>query len=403
MLEKKKTRLRDLRSGPSSGGDDEPSAVGGMVTVTHGSFAEDLPVAQMSVRQVRQRFHDRLDIHPQALAVIGGVPVDDDTIIGERQALTFIRPSGEKGAGPLFAWATGASTTPPDEEVVVFSGDEVHARLPEGTTGCMPLSDLMTKLLPGGPDTGGLILPDGVKRVLPTPDGLMLVHQTPPLLYSFKWISDDSEAPFGPGTEYRSVRIALPYVVTMAVFEGGARGIPLLSHRNECFFSNQPLESEGPETPLHYPALLNCSRYPKPEGYPLSWICTQHLSKREFAGRKTLHASVHAGLKALLHHLLESGFNRSSEMHEGSSWFKETVDAAVDPRIASIETWQEASAQDPLFVLDVPWLATGKTLQEVCERIIRLAGPSRSAPGTASDIARLVINGKKPRRRTARA
>ena len=96
-------------------------------------------------------------------------------------------------------------------------------------------------------------------------------------------------------------------------------------------------------------------------------------------------------------------FNRSSEMHEGSSWFKETVDAAVDPRIASIETWQEASAQDPLFVLDVPWLATGKTLQEVCERIIRLAGPSRSAPGTASDIARLVINGKKPRRRTARA
>jgi len=402
MLEKKRTRLRDVGSGPASGGGDEPAGGGGIVTVTHGAYAEDLPVAQMSVRQVRQRFHDRLDIHPEAVAVLGGSPVDDDTIIGEGQVLTFVRPAGEKGVGPLFAWATGASTTPPEHEVVVFTGDEVHARLPEGTTGCMPLPDLMAKLVPGGPDTGDLVLPDGVKRVLPVPDGLMLVHQTPPRVYSFKWISDDSETPFGAGTEYRSVRIALPYVVTMAVFEGATRGIPVLSHRNECFFSNQPLESDGPDTPLCFPALLNCSRYPKPEGFPLSWICTQHLSKREFAGRKTLHASLHAGLSALLRHLLESGFNRSSEMHEGSSWFKETVDAGVDPRIASVETWQKASAEDPLFVLEVPWLTTGRTLQQMCERIIRLSGPKRSAPGTASDIARLVINGQKPSRRRAR-
>ena len=51
----------------------------------------------MSVRDIRDSFRDRLDIHPEAVAFVDGDPVDDDTVIHEGQRLMFMRPSGEKG------------------------------------------------------------------------------------------------------------------------------------------------------------------------------------------------------------------------------------------------------------------------------------------------------------------
>jgi hypothetical protein len=67
------------------------------VTVSHGPFAEDLPVAGMTISQVRSGFSDRLDIHPQAMALIDGNPVDDTTTLRAGQTLMFIRQAGEKG------------------------------------------------------------------------------------------------------------------------------------------------------------------------------------------------------------------------------------------------------------------------------------------------------------------
>jgi hypothetical protein len=84
---------------PPPGGDffDDPASEPGMATVTHGPFAEQLPVAEMTISQVRSRFQDRLDIHPQALAMLDGNPVDDDTTVRAGQTLMFIRQAGEKG------------------------------------------------------------------------------------------------------------------------------------------------------------------------------------------------------------------------------------------------------------------------------------------------------------------
>ena len=93
------------------------------------------------------------------------------------------------------------------------------------------------------------------------------------------------------------------------------------------------------------------------------------------------------------------GFNRSSEHHELSSWFTETVSAGVDPRLASVETWEAASAEEPLFVLQVPWLPTGKTLGQVIERIRDQRGSRRIE--TAQDVARVVLNSQSPDRRKA--
>jgi hypothetical protein len=68
-----------------------------MVTVTHAPYMEQLPVAEMTVSQVRSRFRDRLDIHPEAMAVLDGNPVDDATTVRAGQTLTFVRQAGEKG------------------------------------------------------------------------------------------------------------------------------------------------------------------------------------------------------------------------------------------------------------------------------------------------------------------
>jgi hypothetical protein len=277
-------------------------------------------------------------------------------------------------------------------EVVTLEGNQVRAVLPEGTQGTMKISDLLERLRPSVPDTCGVILPDGVKTIVPIAGGLVLVHQTPPKVYSFRWIADDSEAAYGPGTSYRTVRIALPYVIVLAVFgHTGRRGL-VLGDRNECFFANEPLEVRGLKSPLAYPALLNCSLIGEAE-QSISWICTQHLSRSKRRPGESQDSVLRGGLSDLLQHLLESGFNRSSEEHEGASGFSASTDAGIDPRIASVEDWEKATLENPLFVLDVPWLPTGKSLGEIVGRI---HSPSRRRPAqtfeTAADIARVIFN-----------
>ena len=76
---------------------DDAAASAGMASVSHGPYVEQLPVANLRVSQIRERFQDRLDIHPEAVALLDGSPVDDATTVRAGQMLTFIRPAGEKG------------------------------------------------------------------------------------------------------------------------------------------------------------------------------------------------------------------------------------------------------------------------------------------------------------------
>jgi len=283
---------------------------------------------------------------------------------------------------------------------VTIEGDEVRVVLPEGTAATMKLEELLERVQPSVPDSRGAVLPDGIKCMLPMANGCILVHQTTPRVYNFRWIAADSRAEYGPRTRYQQVRLALPYLIVLAVFESARGDLPRLSPRNECFFLNEPLDLQGLDTELCYPALLNCSRFPDDPNVPLSWICTQHLPPSECARGQTLEQSLRAGLEALLRHLLESGFNRSSEHHELNSWFSETVAAGVDPRIASVRDWERATAEDPLFVLEVPWLRTGLSLGKVADRIAQAHGRAGPRITCADDVARLVVNAKPRRERT---
>jgi hypothetical protein len=98
MQERNLIRQQNLSLGGSLFDEEADEAGGGLVTVLHAPYAEQLPVGEMSIRSVRERFRDRLDIHPEAVAFVDGDPVGDDTIVHEGQRRMFMRPAGEKGA-----------------------------------------------------------------------------------------------------------------------------------------------------------------------------------------------------------------------------------------------------------------------------------------------------------------
>ena len=99
-MEKQKSKPRVTSAGP---GNDLFGDLGGapqdaeLATVIHGTYVEALPVAEMSVAAVRRRFGDLLDIHPEATAVLDGVPADEDSTVQAGQSLMFVRRAGEKG------------------------------------------------------------------------------------------------------------------------------------------------------------------------------------------------------------------------------------------------------------------------------------------------------------------
>ncbi len=102
-MERQRTTTRVADAGPGNNlfGELGANPAGGdLATVIHGTYAEALPVAQMSIAQVRRRFSDLLDIHPEATAVLDGVPVDDDAVVQAGQNLMFMRRAGEKGSRP---------------------------------------------------------------------------------------------------------------------------------------------------------------------------------------------------------------------------------------------------------------------------------------------------------------
>lgn len=90
---KKKKKLAS--GGP---GDTPPDdALPGSVMVSYGPYVENLPVAGMTVEQVKNRYGDRFDIDPDSVAVVGGDIVPLDHVLETNEVLTFTRQVGSKG------------------------------------------------------------------------------------------------------------------------------------------------------------------------------------------------------------------------------------------------------------------------------------------------------------------
>jgi hypothetical protein len=345
------------------------------VSVSSGPYLETVPVAGKSVGEVRKRFADRFDIDKESTAIVDGKDAKEDYILKAGEALMFVRHAGEKGG-----WHS-----------VTISGEKAQAVSPEGEKHSLDLDKLIERITPQM-STGPCILPTGVKAVLSRGHITILVWEKAPAIQRLSWIASDSPSPYGPGTKYRNVRIALPYLVIFAVFGRDSSGHPCIVRSDECFFRNEPLKSLADE--LCYPGLLNCSKFAAAETdlrYPLSWICTQHLKPTKGMNSKDNGERYAAGLEAVRYCLLETSFNLSSEHHEGNSWYGASKE--IDPRIATVERWEEETVKDPLFVLDVPWIKTGHSVTQVAERIFKRLNATDTSVKTSSDLARIINNG----------
>ncbi len=384
MTERTRTRQRN-RAESAAHENPGPGAEPG-VTVTTGLYADSLPVAGMTVAEVRRRFADRLNIDPAAAAVLDGHATDETARLRAGQVLSFVRAAGEKGTGP-------------DNGVrVTIHGTEVEAVSPEGATATMTLGSFLEALRPDLPSTGELIVPDGVRLMLSTPRISIFAWEIPPAVHRVRWISSDSAAPYtfpGCKAKYRERRLAMPYLEIFAVFTRDGHGRLALTSSNELYFRTAPLRH--PDDELYFPALLNVSRF-KPDledSRPLSWICTQHLDRRALANETDANVRFRNSLVALRSMILEAAFNYSSEHHELTSYW--TLSAKKIPEVADLDRWERLSAEDPLFVLGVPWLAAewnGKplTARILAHRITRLARAAEIAVDSAAGLARIVFN-----------
>ena len=106
-------RRNDFTPGPDAGSD--PFAPGdsvgaGRVEVIHGVYAHSLPLSGMTVGQARDELEDRMNIDPEAIAVVDGREAGDDTVLSKGQVLNFVKHSGEKGHPRSRLRGTGRST-----------------------------------------------------------------------------------------------------------------------------------------------------------------------------------------------------------------------------------------------------------------------------------------------------
>jgi len=362
-------------SGEPSMFDAKPDPENKNVTVSSGPYCEVVPVAGMSVKEVRRRFADRFDIAPQSASVVNGNPTSEDSLLKENDMLMFVHHAGEKGVE------------------VTIEGNWAIAKSPEGATKKLDVQTLIERVTPQM-DTGPCILPNGVKAVLSRGQLTIWFWEKAPCIQQLSWIRADSPRPYGQGTKYRMVRIALPYLIIMSVFQIGPDGMPNVARTDECFFRNEPLKSLHDE--LCYPALLNCSKFTRdndsPDGrQPLSWICTQYLKDTKDMDSPDAGKRFCASFEAVRYCLLETSFNLSSEHHEGNSWYG--ASKHIDPRIASVEAWERATKEDPLFALEVPWIKTHHSVKDVAERTFKRLNATDRSVKNAGDLYRYIAKG----------
>jgi hypothetical protein len=95
-------RTDGLSLGPAPFSDSMDSGGGvatseGHVQVIHGVYAHHLPLAGMTVAQARYELADRMNIDPEAIAIVDGDEADEDTVLVENQVLNFVKHAGERG------------------------------------------------------------------------------------------------------------------------------------------------------------------------------------------------------------------------------------------------------------------------------------------------------------------
>ncbi len=218
-------------------------------------------------------------------------------------------------------------------------------------------------------------IPEGVCFIRRRRGVVVLVIEEKPLVRTVRWLADDSPAPFGPGAVYRPARLAFPFGIVMVALHHGA-----LTNFQQCFYRTSPLRSLS--DPLFLPNLLNVADTPAQK----CWLCLVNMHKDLTA------LTWPQRVAEIRKHFWGAGFNRSSEAHEGNSYWQRS---AVDPRVATVAAWERESQRDPFFPLHLPWRPAGKTVGQAIEEMMRAVCPN-PRPTVAAELVPLLVPAGNP-------
>lgn len=212
-------------------------------------------------------------------------------------------------------------------------------------------------------------VPEGVRVWTERGDSVGLVLEIPPDARSVRWLADGSRAAFGPKARYRTAYLSFPYCVLLLVLRQGA-----LTGVQQLYYRTKPLAENDDR--LLLTNLPNVSR-----GYDLqSWVCLMNV-------RDLSRLSWPKKLAAVRQHVFGAAFNRSSEVHEGNSYW--TSSKAVEARVRTLQAWEQATRADPYFTLGVRWRPAGTTaLAELDSMLGRVVADQPLE--TATDLAGVI-------------
>lgn len=211
------------------------------------------------------------------------------------------------------------------------------------------LADFLRELaavLPGRLRDQTLLLPPGIRVVRTAGPNTAFVVETAPQVRRLRW----GTGRMGDDSPYREVRLAFPYVICLLLFfREDFEDLRL-------YYRTGPLG--GLTDPLLCPNLLNVQG-----GTDLMASCRACVRGRpEDLGNYPIAEQV----PRLLEFFWETGFN--ADVKDNAF----TRCRSLDSRIGSVEAWEAATASDPLFVLQLPWIPAGLTLGEALDRLITL-------------------------------
>lgn len=181
--------------------------------------------------------------------------------------------------------------------------------------------------------------PYGAKAMWHGTNGRSVIQvELPPTQRVVHWILDSSKATYGANATDKPVSLAFPWINIFIACHG-----TLFEGRQCLFYRNAPTASMNDT--LFQSNLLNVSDVPN-DGMK-AWFCSQYLKVPKSA------VSWDTKIKAMVEHLWAYTFNKSSEHHEGNSYWK--YNHGLDARIKTLAAWEEASREDPNFMLKINW------------------------------------------------
>jgi hypothetical protein len=253
--------------------------------------------------------------------------------------------------------------TPPDESIRI-EGERARLLRPGGDGRELVgrevlLTDLAEALAAHLRADRTPILPVGTRLYVRWRHTAVLVMEEPPRVRCLRWSAKTLKSE----GEYSEHSLAFPFVIYLLGFHQDQ------FEEMRVYFRPAPLLLEA--DPLYFPNLWNVQAAESPLAR-----CRACLRGRP----EILERPMSDQATALIEFFWAAGFNRDIE----DNCFDRA--RGRDPRIGSLESWEAATAADPLFPLSVAWEPVGLSLGEALDHWRRHGDHSRRVE-TAADVA----------------